>query len=42
MVDWNQRETCVLFGDGAGAMVLGKGDPMLACKLTSTPMPDVL
>jgi len=42
MVDWNQRETCVLFGDGVGAMVLGKGDPMLACKLTSTPMPDVL
>ncbi len=42
MVDWNQRETCVLFGDGAGAMVLGKGEPMLACKLTSTPMPDVL
>ena len=26
MVDWTQRETCVLFGDGAGAMVLGNGD----------------
>ena len=22
MVDWNERETCVLFGDGAGAVVL--------------------
>lgn len=42
MVDWTQRETCVLFGDAAGAMVLGKGDNMLASKLTSTPMPDVI
>jgi 3-oxoacyl-[acyl-carrier-protein] synthase III len=23
-VDWNDRNTCVLFGDGAGAVVLGK------------------
>jgi 3-oxoacyl-[acyl-carrier-protein] synthase-3 len=23
IVDWNDRSTCVLFGDGAGAMVLG-------------------
>src|SRR3546814_4585681 len=22
MVDWSERETCVLFGDGAGAVVL--------------------
>jgi 3-oxoacyl-[acyl-carrier-protein] synthase III len=22
MIDWNERETCVLFGDGAGAVVL--------------------
>jgi 3-oxoacyl-[acyl-carrier-protein] synthase-3 len=42
MVDWNQRETCVLFGDAAGAMVIGKGDNYLASKLTSTPMPDVI
>ena len=41
-VDWNQRETCVLFGDGAGAMVLGKGDNLLSCKLTSVPMADVI
>jgi 3-oxoacyl-[acyl-carrier-protein] synthase-3 len=42
MVDWNQRETCVLFGDAAGAMVIGKGNNYLASKLTSTPMPDVI
>ena len=42
MVDWTQRETCVLFGDAAGAMVLGKGEPMLARRLTSTPLPDVI
>lgn len=23
MVDWNDRNTCVLFGDGVGAVVLG-------------------
>ena len=28
MVDWNERETCVLFGDGAGAVVLeGSSEP---------------
>lgn len=26
VVDWTQRDTCVLFGDGAGAMVLGPGE----------------
>lgn len=26
VVDWTQRETCVLFGDAAGAMVLGPGE----------------
>ncbi|WP_298139368.1 beta-ketoacyl-ACP synthase III [Acidiferrobacter sp.] len=26
IVDWNDRSTCVLFGDGAGAVVLGAGD----------------
>ena len=29
MIDWNDRSTCVLFGDGAGAMVLGRGDTKL-------------
>ncbi|OHC42771.1 MAG: 3-oxoacyl-ACP synthase, partial [Rhodanobacter sp. RIFOXYA1_FULL_67_6] len=28
MVDWTERESCVLFGDGAGAVVLGaSGEP---------------
>ena len=26
VVDWTDRETCVLFGDGAGAVVLGQSD----------------
>ena len=26
-IDWNDRDTCVLFGDGAGACVLGEVDP---------------
>lgn len=26
IVDWKDRNTCVLFGDGAGAVVLGPGD----------------
>jgi 3-oxoacyl-[acyl-carrier-protein] synthase-3 len=26
IVDWNDRGTCVLFGDGAGAVVLGKAN----------------
>lgn len=26
LLDWNDRRTCVLFGDGAGAMVLGASD----------------
>lgn len=26
MVDWSDRDTCVLFGDGAGAVVLGPSD----------------
>lgn len=27
LVDWEDRSTCVLFGDGAGAVVLGPVDP---------------
>lgn len=26
IIDWNDRKTCVLFGDGAGAVVLAAGD----------------
>ncbi len=31
--DWTDRSTCVLFGDGAGAVVLGEGDNLLSIKL---------
>lgn len=34
-LDWNHRSTCVLFGDGAGAVVLQKGDGLLARVLTA-------
>ena len=40
--DWNDRNCAVLFGDGAAAVVLDKGDNLLASKLTTTPMPDVI
>jgi len=33
LLDWNDRSTAVIFGDGAGAMVLGEGDAYLASKL---------
>ncbi len=33
MLDWTDRNTCVIFADGAGAMVLGEGDDYLASKL---------
>ena len=35
LADWEDRATCVLFGDGAGAAVLGPGDDFLACHLTA-------
>ena len=33
LIDWNDRGTAVIFGDAAGAMVLGEGDAYLASKL---------
>ncbi|MEO8137466.1 MAG: beta-ketoacyl-ACP synthase III [Betaproteobacteria bacterium] len=35
ILDWNDRGTCVLFGDGAGAVVLSKGDQagIIGCRL---------
>lgn len=30
LVDWSDRSTCVIFGDGAGAAVVTKGDKYLA------------
>jgi 3-oxoacyl-[acyl-carrier-protein] synthase III len=38
IVDWQDRNTCVLFGDGAGAVVMqevGENRGMLSCKLFS-------
>jgi 3-oxoacyl-[acyl-carrier-protein] synthase-3 len=34
-VDYSDRSTCVLFGDGAGAAVLEKGDSLKYIKLTA-------
>ena len=34
--DWNDRATCVLFGDGAGAAVLAEGSDLLSIELTTT------
>ena len=34
-VDWEDRSTCVLFGDGAGAVVLGPGEGLAASRLYS-------
>lgn len=42
LVDWNDRSTCVLFGDGAGAVVLGEGEGLLSISLTSKGEPAVL
>ena len=33
IVDWTDRSTCVIFGDGAGAMVLAEGDGYISSKL---------
>ena len=35
IVDWEDRNTCVIFGDGAGAMVLEEGNNYIASKLTT-------
>lgn len=34
-VNWEDRSTCVLFGDGAGAVVLGEGNNLLSIKLNT-------
>lgn len=37
-LDWTDRATCVLFGDGAGAAVIGAGgDSPLAVELSTAP-----
>jgi 3-oxoacyl-(acyl-carrier-protein) synthase III len=35
LANWTDRSTCVLFGDGAGAVILGEGDGLKATRLTS-------
>lgn len=40
MPSWEDRSTCVLFGDGAGAVVLAEGDNIKGIRLRSQPDPD--
>jgi 3-oxoacyl-[acyl-carrier-protein] synthase-3 len=42
MPSWNDRSTCVLFGDGAGAVVLTEGDNIKGTKLNAQPDTDKL
>lgn len=42
MVSWQNRSTCVLFGDGAGAAVVTEGDELKAIRLTTQSLTDVL
>jgi 3-oxoacyl-[acyl-carrier-protein] synthase-3 len=41
-VDWNDRSTCVLFGDGAGAVLLEKGENLLEIKITASGNNEIL
>lgn len=36
IIDWEDRSTCVLFGDGGAAAVLGEGDDLLSINLTAS------
>lgn len=42
MSSWEDRSTCVLFGDGAGAVVMTEGNNIKGIKLNSFPDPDKL
>lgn len=42
MVDWSDRSMCVLFGDGAGAVVVTEGDGLFVSRLTTKCMLDCL
>ena len=42
VLDMKDRSTCVLFGDGAGAAVLGKGDGLVASHLMTKGDDDVI
>lgn len=42
LVDWQDRSTCILFGDGAGAVVLSEGEDLLSIKLSANGDTDVM
>lgn len=42
LLDWEDRNTCCIFGDGAGAAVLGEGDSYLASELHTQGGDDVI
>ncbi len=42
LMDWEDRATCVLFGDGAAAAVLGGGEGLLALRLETDPSVETL
>lgn len=42
MLDWEDRATCVIFADGAGAVVLGEGEAYLSSKLVAKGDDDVI
>ena len=42
MVDWRDRATCVLFGDGAGAAVVTEGEGFLGSRMGAVSMTDSL
>ena len=42
MIDWTDRGTCVIFGDGAGAAVLGEGDNYLSSTMSTIGGEDVI
>ncbi|MGJ4850668.1 beta-ketoacyl-ACP synthase III [Bacillota bacterium Meth-B3] len=42
LANWTDRSTCVLFGDGAGAVLCGPGEALKALKLTSAGAKQIL
>lgn len=42
IVDWSDRSTCIIFGDGAGAAVLEEGDGYLDATITTKGGDDVI
>lgn len=42
LLDWEDRSTCCIFGDGAGAAVLGEGDGYLASELHTLGGEDII